>query len=69
MDNCIKSLNKKGLLILDDSSLYTDFNLINKDISTFKGHAGPSKLFDEMIKDKKLNYLFGVGHNNIFQNN
>ena len=69
VDNCIKSLNKKGLLILDDSSLYTDFNLIHKDISTFKGHEGPSKLFEELIKDKKLNYLFGVGHNNIFQNN
>ena len=66
VDNCIKSLNKKGLLILDDSSLYTDFNLIHKDISTFKGHEGPSKIFNELIKDKKLNYLFGVGHNNIF---
>ena len=66
VDNCIKSLNKKGLLVLDDSSLYTDFNLIHKDISSFKGHEGPSKIFNELIKDKKLNYLFGVGHNNIF---
>tara|TARA_Y100000816_G_scaffold13227_1_gene8719 strand:+ start:174 stop:965 length:792 start_codon:yes stop_codon:yes gene_type:complete len=66
--NAINSLSENGILVIDDSSLYTDFEYTNKNINTFKGHPGPSKVFETMMRDKKLTFLFGVGHNNIFIN-
>lgn len=59
--NCLKSLNQYGILVLDDSSSYTNFNL------TFKGHAGPSRIFRSVLREKRLKFLFGCGHNNVFQ--
>jgi hypothetical protein len=59
--NCLKSLNQYGILVLDDSSLHTNFNL------SFKGHAGPSRIFRSALREKRLKFLFGCGHNNVFQ--
>ena len=66
----LDSLNIDGLLVLDDSSLYTDFNNISFEkynIKTFKGHEGPSRIFKELLEDKSLKFLIGVGHNNVFK--
>lgn len=64
--NSIKNLSDNGILILDDSSLYTDFDLELKSVKIFKGHPGPSKVFESLLFDDRVEYLFGVGHNNIF---
>lgn len=66
--NAIKSLNKNGLLILDDSSLYVEFFTDEFKFKTFSGHPGPSKVFKEILEEKKLKFLIGVGHLNIFIN-
>ena len=66
----LDSLNIDGLLVLDDSSLYTDFNNISFEkynLKTFKGHEGPSRIFKELLEDKSLKFLIGVGHNNVFK--
>ncbi len=65
----IPNLSKGGFLIMDDSSLFTDYepkNLKTK-VSSFKGHEGPSKVFTELLKDKRLEFIIGVGHNNVFR--
>ena len=59
-------LKSGGILVLDDSSLNTDFNVEIPYIPTFKGHPGPSKVFSELINEKAVELLFGVGHNNVF---
>ena len=53
---------------MDDSSLFQNFNIDEFTFPVFKGHEGPSKAFEEILKENKLNFLFGVGHNNIFIN-
>lgn len=53
-----------GLLVLDDSSLYTSFKPIFS--NTFRGHPGPSRAFLE-IEENKWKFILGVGHNNILQ--
>ena len=59
-----RSLVKNGILILDDSSLYSDFT---PPPFAFKGHPGPSKVVTELaLKSKQLRFLGAVGHNNIF---
>ena len=64
--NSLPYLKSGGILVLDDSSLNTDFNLKIPYIPTFKGHPGPSKVFSELINEKAVKLLFGVGHNNVF---
>lgn len=61
-DESIKNLKKGGLLILDDSSLYTDFNPPSY---ASAGHPGPSKVASEIDKDFFDEILF-VGHNRVF---
>lgn len=60
--NCRDSLAKGGLLIMDDSSLYTDFK---PPAFSFAGHPGPSRIVQELAI-KELHFLGGVGHNNVF---
>jgi len=55
-----RNLNQNGLQVFDDSSLYFDFG------KSFKGHQGPSKLVKEVVPNE-MDFLFGVGHNNVFQ--
>ena len=68
ISNSIPNLSKGGIIVLDDSSLFQDFNTDEFAFPVFKGHKGPSKAFEEILKENKLNFLFGVGHNNIFIN-
>ena len=60
---CSKNLNHGGLIILDDSSLYTDY------IPPFysnAGHPGPSKFANE-IKPENFKEVLSCGHNRVFQ--
>ena len=59
---CRDSLADGGLLVMDDSSLYTNFQPPS---FSFKGHPGPSRVVQELAM-KELHFLGGVGHNNIF---
>ena len=60
---CKDSLAKGGLLVMDDSSLYTDFV---PPVFSFAGHPGPSRVVQERAM-KEMLFLGGVGHNNVFQ--
>ncbi|MHA8080642.1 class I SAM-dependent methyltransferase [Aquirufa regiilacus] len=60
---CKKVLPVGGLLILDDSSLYTDYN---PQKFAFAGHPGPSKIVLENAM-KEMDFIIGVGHNNVFR--
>ena len=66
INNCLPFLKKGGLLILDDSSLYEDFNLSLGNKNIFKGHPGPSKAMQELKNSSEVSFYLGVGHNNIF---
>jgi predicted O-methyltransferase YrrM len=59
---CRDSLADGGLLVMDDSSLYTDFKPPG---FSFAGHPGPSRVVQELAM-KELIFLGGVGHNNVF---
>ena len=61
---CSQALARDGLLIMDDSSLYTDFS---PPAFSFAGHPGPSRVAQEHAM-KELCFLGGVGHNNVFIN-
>lgn len=60
---CRDNLADGGLLVMDDSSLYTDFQPPR---FSFAGHPGPSRVVQELAM-KELRFLGGVGHNNVFQ--
>lgn len=60
---CRDSLVIGGLLVMDDSSLYTDYQPPS---FSFAGHPGPSRVVQECAM-KELRFLGGVGHNNVFQ--
>lgn len=60
---CSQSLIKNGLIVLDDSSLYTEF--IPPAYST-AGHPGPSKLAQEIDRSIFVEIL-AVGHNRVFK--
>ena len=60
---CKDSLADGGLLVMDDSSLYTDFEPPR---FSFAGHPGPSRVAQDLAM-KELRFLGGVGHNNVFQ--
>lgn len=66
VNNSIRNLSPNGIMVMDDSSLYTDFSLEVRGVSIFKGHPGPSRVFQTLLKHKEIKHLFGVGHNNIF---
>lgn len=59
---CRDNLADGGLLVMDDSSLYTDFEPLR---FSFAGHPGPSRVVQERAM-KELRFLGGVGHNNVF---
>ena len=69
VNRVIKNLNHNGLLVIDDSSLFTDFNNVDFEkfrVKAFKGHEGPSKIFNELLENNSLRFIIGVGHNNVF---
>lgn len=59
---CRDHLAEGGLLVMDDSSLYTDYQ---PHLFSFAGHPGPSRVVQERTM-KELRFLGGVGHNNVF---
>ena len=50
-------------MILDDASLYTDYNPVS---FSFAGHPGPSKVAREFA-DKEMDFVGAVGHNNVYR--
>jgi hypothetical protein len=52
-----------GLIVLDDSALFTDYR---PPIFATAGHPGPSRSADE-VDGSRLVELLGVGHNRVFQ--
>jgi predicted O-methyltransferase YrrM len=61
--NSVAALNSGGILVMDDSSLYTDFN---PPAFSFAGHPGPSKVARDFA-DHELEFLAGVGHQNVYR--
>ncbi len=61
--NSVAALRSGGLLVMDDSSLYTDFQ---PPAFSFAGHPGPSRVARE-IADRELDHLGGVGHQNVYR--
>ena len=59
---CSESCKKGGIIVLDDSSLYT--NYMPSAYST-AGHPGPSLVADE-IDMTKFKEIISVGHNRVF---
>ena len=55
-----KGLKSGGILVVDDSSLYSDFS------RSFKGHPGPSKAVTEFLPSTFMKIL-SVGHNNFYR--
>lgn len=55
----IDSLKIGGLLVMDDSSLYTNFT------RSFSGHPGPSMVLRDN-PSSRLRRILSVGHNNFF---
>lgn len=62
-NNCARNLNIGGVIVLDDSALYTDF--LNPSYST-KGHPGPSKMALN-IDSNYFEEIFAIGHNRVFK--
>lgn len=59
----VAALNPGGLLVMDDSSLFTDF--VPPSFS-FAGHPGPSKVARDFAY-RELTFVCGIGHQNVFQ--
>ena len=63
--NCSKILSSRGIIVLDDSGLFTRYQ--EPPFST-PGHVGPSTLAQE-ISALGFKELLQVGHNRVFQKN
>jgi len=61
-DISVRNIAKRGIVVMDDSSLYFDYK---PGPGSFAGHPGPSKVAKE-ISQNQLKLIGGVGHNNIF---
>ena len=57
--SAVKGLRIGGILVMDDSSLHTNFHI------SFKGHPGPSKVL-KADANPVLKPILSVGHNNFF---
>ncbi|HEY2010069.1 MAG TPA: class I SAM-dependent methyltransferase [Rhizomicrobium sp.] len=60
---CRDNLAPGGLLVLDDSSLYSGYR---PPLFGFPGHPGPSRVLRDFAM-KELEFLGAVGHNNVLQ--
>lgn len=60
---CMQNIAAGGILVFDDSSLYTEFR---PPLFSFAGHPGPSRVVQERAMNE-LKFLGAVGHNTIFQ--
>lgn len=62
-DNCSRSVKIGGVIVLDDSSLDTEFR---PPLFATAGHPGPSKIAQE-IDRSTFTEVLRVGHNRVFQ--
>lgn len=62
-DVCSKAVAKGGLIVLDDSALYTDYKPPR---FATKGHPGPSKIAESIPRNEFIE-VFHAGHNRVFQ--
>jgi hypothetical protein len=60
---CRDHLAPGGLLVLDDSSLYTDYHA---PLFAFPGHPGPSRVLRDFATNE-LQFVGAVGHNNVLR--
>lgn len=60
---CSRSIKNGGVIILDDSALYTDYRPPR---FATAGHPGPSKVANE-IQQNEFIEIFHAGHNRVFQ--
>lgn len=60
---CSKNLNKGGVLVLDDASLYRDYKPRS---FAFAGHSGPSRVARDYA-DREMEFMGAVGHNNVYR--
>lgn len=62
---CKKHVTLGGIIVLDDASLYTNYN---PPFFAFKGHPGPSKIGDRVAsKESDFVEILRVGHNRVFE--
>jgi hypothetical protein len=61
-NQCVRQLKSGGVLVMDDSSLGTDFEPPS---FSFAGHPGPSRVMLD-VAIKELHFIGAVGHNNVF---
>jgi predicted O-methyltransferase YrrM len=61
--NSLEALKVNGLLVMDDSSLDTEYHPPS---FSFAGHPGPSKVA-RTFADRELEFLGGVGHQNVYR--
>jgi hypothetical protein len=61
-ERACSNLADGGILVMDDSSLYTEYNPPR---FAFAGHPGPSRIVRDKAM-KQLRFIGGVGHNNVF---
>lgn len=61
---CSQYVKVGGIIVMDDSSLFTKFN---PPFFAFKGHPGPSKVADEIIENANFKEILRVGHNRVFE--
>jgi hypothetical protein len=59
---CLENLSDNGIIVIDDASLYTDYEPLS---FAFKGHPGPSLIAREYA-DKEMKFLGAVGHNSVY---
>ena len=57
-------LVENGFIVMDDSALFTDYKPVS---FASKGHPGPSRTVDEMIKAGRIVEVAAIGHNRVFQ--
>jgi hypothetical protein len=62
-NTCSQSVPELGIIVLDDSSLETDYH---PPCFSTAGHPGPSRVAQE-INPTQFTEVFAVGHNRVFQ--
>jgi hypothetical protein len=62
-NNCAKALNENGIIVLDDSSMWTSYK---PKLYSTAGHPGPSKIANQ-IDLNNFTEILAVGHNRAFQ--
>lgn len=62
--NCSKHIKVGGIIVMDDSALFTNFE---PPFFAFKGHPGPSQVLEEIKGHSNFKEVLRVGHNRVFE--